>query len=369
MKKTIRIISCLAAFSLVSAFPISSSVNAATYKNCALLNVKYPKGIAMSRAAAARQKITPRVSASIYRAHKKLDKDKDGTVCEVKKISQVSTVNSAPGTNLPPSSTTTTVPRVSFGSELVPIVGTVTGAYYGTNFPNRSLDSYQSCGSRVINTAKFDYELGAILPCSQTDFVLLKYQGTIPKSNRGTLTVEFQAGFDDGIFLSIDGKPLIDDWTAGAHRTKTARLVMDLSVDHVIELWYYEINILSSLELYWRSVTTTTLTAAPSTTPVTAPRPTTTVCVPDSFALTVLINDRGKWANWGSRVSVWIYGDPARYSAFATIAGKNDSVFDKARQALNECKRISYRFDDFETVYAAVRNGLTYRSVASLITS
>jgi len=55
---------------------------AATFKNCSQLNQVYANGVAKSAAAAKKQKKAPKVSAAIYSANVKMDRDKDGTVCE-----------------------------------------------------------------------------------------------------------------------------------------------------------------------------------------------------------------------------------------------------------------------------------------------
>jgi hypothetical protein len=67
--------------------------NAATYKNCSALNAKFANGVAKSKSAASKQKFAPKVSASIYKTHRKLDKDNDGTVCEKTKGSSSSPTN------------------------------------------------------------------------------------------------------------------------------------------------------------------------------------------------------------------------------------------------------------------------------------
>jgi hypothetical protein len=59
-----------------------SAVHAASFKNCTALRVKHPNGVAKSAAAAKTQKNTPKVSASIYKSNIKMDRDRDGTVCE-----------------------------------------------------------------------------------------------------------------------------------------------------------------------------------------------------------------------------------------------------------------------------------------------
>lgn len=59
-----------------------SVANAAPFKDCATLNLKYPNGIAQSQASAKKQSFAPKVSISIYKENARLDRDKDGTACE-----------------------------------------------------------------------------------------------------------------------------------------------------------------------------------------------------------------------------------------------------------------------------------------------
>ena len=52
----------------------------ATYKSCALMNRKYPTGVAISSAVA--KKYPAKISRSVYISNVKLDFDDDGVVCE-----------------------------------------------------------------------------------------------------------------------------------------------------------------------------------------------------------------------------------------------------------------------------------------------
>lgn len=63
--------------------PVNASA-VAGYKSCGALNLKYPKGVAKSSALAKRQLVRPTVNASVYSANRHLDRDGDGTACEVK---------------------------------------------------------------------------------------------------------------------------------------------------------------------------------------------------------------------------------------------------------------------------------------------
>ena len=78
-KELKKILICVAAVSLCIA---PSAVHAASFKNCTALRVKHPNGVAKSMVAAKTQKNMPKVSASIYKSNIKMDRDRDGTVCE-----------------------------------------------------------------------------------------------------------------------------------------------------------------------------------------------------------------------------------------------------------------------------------------------
>ncbi len=67
---------------MMSALTYSTGANAKSFANCSALNQKYPAGVARSAAVAQKQKKIPFVSAKIYRANAKMDRDKDGTACE-----------------------------------------------------------------------------------------------------------------------------------------------------------------------------------------------------------------------------------------------------------------------------------------------
>ena len=72
----------LVAVSLVGVLIVPGFANAAAFKNCTALNKRYPSGVAKSAQAATKQKSAPKVSLAIYKENIKMDRDKDGTVCE-----------------------------------------------------------------------------------------------------------------------------------------------------------------------------------------------------------------------------------------------------------------------------------------------
>jgi hypothetical protein len=81
----------IAAVALAGAVTISlgGAGSPQTFKNCTLLNVTYPNGVAKSAKAATHPspfwvKIkAPVVNAVVYATNKKMDRDNDGIACEV----------------------------------------------------------------------------------------------------------------------------------------------------------------------------------------------------------------------------------------------------------------------------------------------
>jgi hypothetical protein len=74
-----KMVICMAAVGLCVA---PSAAHAASFSNCTALRVKYPNGVAKSAATAQKQKNMPKVSAAIYKSNIKMDRGKDGTICE-----------------------------------------------------------------------------------------------------------------------------------------------------------------------------------------------------------------------------------------------------------------------------------------------
>ena len=75
-----------ATISVTLLWSVTTSVSAQSFKNCTEVRKVYPMGVAKTLAAAKKQKNypinNPHVSAKIYQALSKLDRDKDGTACE-----------------------------------------------------------------------------------------------------------------------------------------------------------------------------------------------------------------------------------------------------------------------------------------------
>ena len=77
----------------------------ATYKSCALMNRKYPTGVAISSAVA--KKYPAKISRSVYISNVKLDFDDDGVVCEKESLQK-----SLNGPGVTTTTTTTTVSNI-----------------------------------------------------------------------------------------------------------------------------------------------------------------------------------------------------------------------------------------------------------------
>ena len=74
-----RVIAATFAFGLVIG-STGGVASAKSFKNCTELTKKYKNGVAKSKAAAGSSRA--HVSAAIYAQNKKMDRDKDGVVCE-----------------------------------------------------------------------------------------------------------------------------------------------------------------------------------------------------------------------------------------------------------------------------------------------
>jgi hypothetical protein len=70
------------ALAVVAAVAAPSDAAARTFRNCTALHKVYPHGVAKSRAAAKAHGWEAKVSASLYKANKKMDRDRDGVACE-----------------------------------------------------------------------------------------------------------------------------------------------------------------------------------------------------------------------------------------------------------------------------------------------
>jgi len=360
---------------LLAVVSANSSIASATtalwpsrfFPTCSQLREVYPQGVAVNSTKAKKQISKPKVSASVYRANKKLDVDNDGTVCEaVKPKASPAVLATVPSVST--SVVTSTSTAISFRSEVLPFNGTVTGAYLGpvgsSSFPPaRSFVGKAMCEVQNVKSVNFDYRNGSVTPCSQTDFVILKYSGLIPKTDRGIQSVQIQASYDDGIYLSIDGVPVLDKWRDCVCSSSLIIPNLDLNVDHSFELWYYENSGEAFFNLKWQSISTTsttrsitTITAIPITSLAAAPITTTTICAPNQQAISSLKTQAGSWlGNRSTIVSLLKYEGSLLYGTWGLIFDSNYSNYSKTLLALNSCKIVSFKFDDYEKILNKAR--------------
>jgi hypothetical protein len=81
MKRLLTLLACLA-LTLCQSGPASAAPK--VFKNCTELNKVYPGGVALPGAvnAGGATKKEPKYNASLYKANKKSDRDRDGIACE-----------------------------------------------------------------------------------------------------------------------------------------------------------------------------------------------------------------------------------------------------------------------------------------------
>jgi opacity protein-like surface antigen len=81
MRKFI-VIAAAAALAATAAIAAPADASARHFRNCTAMHKVYPHGIAKSRAAARAHGWEAKVSASLYKANKRMDRDRDGVACE-----------------------------------------------------------------------------------------------------------------------------------------------------------------------------------------------------------------------------------------------------------------------------------------------
>jgi hypothetical protein len=83
MKKILSLTMFFALLPASAAFAEASTVRVEkAFKNCTQVRKQFPNGVANSAKSADQQKNKPQVSRKIYNANKKLDRDRDGVICE-----------------------------------------------------------------------------------------------------------------------------------------------------------------------------------------------------------------------------------------------------------------------------------------------
>lgn len=128
MKKLVAILSVFGMLLVVE------NADAASFRNCANLRKVYANGVAKSRVAASKQIVRPIISSRIYRLNAKLDRDRDGTVCESDDgVSLVGGGVTLPGStqSLTPPSTSTTTTTITSTTTTTPLRTFTSSATWG----------------------------------------------------------------------------------------------------------------------------------------------------------------------------------------------------------------------------------------------
>ena len=82
MRKLIIALAALVALAATAALAAPAEAGVRHFSNCTAMHKVYPHGIAKSHAAAGAHGRGAKVSASLYKANKKMDRDRDGVACE-----------------------------------------------------------------------------------------------------------------------------------------------------------------------------------------------------------------------------------------------------------------------------------------------
>jgi len=86
--------------------------------------------------------------------------------------------------------------------------------------------------------ANFDAEYGGIVAGCRGDFVLLHYSGYITWDKTETATLMAMA--DDGFYMTLDGEPVINDWTLKGCSGSQVQHDFVAGVPQKLDAWFYE---------------------------------------------------------------------------------------------------------------------------------
>ena len=90
---------------------------------------------------------------------------------------------------------------------------------------------------------------GDVVAGCQHDFVLIHYTGFLTSPKSGDIT--FQSWADDGFSFSLDGVPVIDDWTLKGCSGSSATVPMVAGQSYKFDAWWYEFGGGACNRLWW----------------------------------------------------------------------------------------------------------------------
>lgn len=106
------------------------------------------------------------------------------------------------------------------------------------NPPQRSQSAYTLCKTMTVTQIDFNVGGGSVAGCGN-DFVMIHYTGyiTYPTAK----SVYFYAQADDGFYLTINGQPIINDWSLkGCGGNSAGLFTFQAGVSYPIDAWFYE---------------------------------------------------------------------------------------------------------------------------------
>lgn len=120
------------------------------------------------------------------------------------------------------------------------------------NPPQRSANAYTFCRTVTVDNIQAQWGGGSVLGCN-SDYVMIHYHGyiTYPTSKQ----VYFMAQADDGFYMTIDGQPIINDWSLKGCGANSAGLFsFQAGVSYPIDAWFYEWTGGACSTLYYQQV-------------------------------------------------------------------------------------------------------------------
>lgn len=122
--------------------------------------------------------------------------------------------------------------------------------YDSSSTPERQ--AYTICEGDSVWTSvpniDVDWGGGVVAGC-QEEFVLIHYTGYLTSPKSGDIT--FQSWADDGFFFSLDGVPIIDDWTLKGCGGSSATVPLVANQPYKFDAWWYEYGGGACNHLWW----------------------------------------------------------------------------------------------------------------------